>query len=246
MYLEESIVIVCGHQPNFMPYPGFFHKMMNCDQFVYVDNVEFVGRGPFGWIHRNKIRINNKDEHWLTVPVYQKGRFHQDINEVKIANEEPWMDKHWKSIYYNYKDTPYFDRYENELESIYDQNWEHLVELNIRLLEFFANALDIDVPRSRSSEENIIGESTQLIINLCNHYDGDTYLSGMHGRDYLDRDLIDQSEIQVVFQDFQAPEYEQPYENFVPNLSTLDLLMNCGPDSRKIIKEAGSVSESWE
>ncbi len=228
-----------------MPYPGFFHKMMNCDQFVYVDNVEFVGRGPFGWIHRNKIRISNKDEHWLTVPVYQKGKFHQNINEVKIANEEKWQDKHWKSIYYNYKDTPYFENYSDELESIYESEWEKLADLNIRLLEFFCDALDIDVPRTRSSEEDITGESTQLIINLCDHFDGETYLSGMHGRDYLDRELVKESGIEVVFQDFESPKYEQPYETFVPNLSTLDLLFNCGPETRDIIKDAGTISTSW-
>jgi len=229
-----------------MPYPGFFHKMMNCDQFIYVDNVEFVGRGPFGWIHRNKIRIHNKDEHWLTVPVYQKGKFHQNINEVTIANEEPWRDKHWKSIYYNYKDSPHYDRYADELEQIYDQEWEYLCDFNIRLLEFFADSLDIEVPRSVSSDEGITGESSQLIINLCQHYDGDTYLSGMHGRDYLDRELIEESEISVVFQDFESPEYPQQYEGFVPNLSTLDLLMNCGPESRTIIEEAGTISEDWQ
>lgn len=238
-------MIVCGHQPNFLPYPGFFHKMMNCDRFVYVDNVEFVGRGPFGWIHRNKIRITNKDEHWLTVPVYQKGKFHQNINEVEIANEENWQDKHWKSIYYNYKDTPHFDDYADELEAIYDREWEKLADLNIRLLEFFCDALDIDVPRCRSSEEGLTGESTQLIINLTQHFDGDTYLSGQHGRDYLDRSLIEDSGIKVVFQDFDSPDYEQPYQDFVPNLSTLDLLFNCGPESRSLIEEAGTIEDPW-
>lgn len=229
-----------------MPYPGFFHKMMNCDRFVYVDNVEFVGRGPFGWIHRNKIRLHNKDEHWLTVPVYQKDRYHQNINEVEIANEESWQDKHWKSIYYNYKDAPYFEEYEDELRSIYEDTWQKLVNLNIRLLEFFADALSIDAPRSVSSEDDISGESTQLIINLCGHYDGDDYLSGQHGRDYLDRELVKDSDIEVLFQNFECPEYPQQYDGFVPNLSTLDMLMNCGPKTRELIEEGGSISKDWE
>lgn len=238
--------IVCGHQPNFLPYPGFFHKMMNCDHFVFVDNVEFVGRGPFGWIHRNKIKLTNKDEHWLTVPVYQKGRYHQNINEVEIDNDKPWRKKHWKSIYYNYKDAPHWDEYGDEIKEIYDREWEKLVDLNLRFFDFFTDALDITVPTSKSSEEGITGESTRLVINLCNAFDGDWYLSGEHGRDYLDRNLVEESGIEVLFQDFEPPTYPQLKGEFVPNLSTLDLLLNCGPESRTIIDEAGSISSGWD
>ncbi|MFB6347330.1 MAG: WbqC family protein [bacterium] len=240
-----SDTVICGHQPNFLPYPGFFHKMMNCDQFVFVDNVEFVGRGPFGWIHRNKIKLNNKDEHWLTVPVYQKGRYHQTIDEVEIDNDKPWRKKHWKSIFYNYKDAPYFDRYADEIEAIYDQEWELLVNLSLRFFDFFTDVLNIDVPTVRSSEKNITGESTQLVLNLCNAFDGDRYLSGQHGRDYLDRGLVDKSQVTVLFQDFDCPEYPQLHGDFVPNLSTLDMVMNCGPDSRELIQEAGAITEGW-
>lgn len=235
-------MIVCGHQPNFLPYPGFFHKLMNCDRFVLVDNVEFVGKGPFGWIHRNQIRLHNKDEHWLTVPVLQKGRFHQDINEVEINNDEPWRRKHWKSIRLNYQKSDYFDRYSDEVESIYDREWNYLAELNIRFLEFFIDALEIQTPVDKASEEGITGESTQLIINLCEAYDSETYLSGQHGRDYLDQDLIDDSGIEVLYQDYEAVPYEQVYDGFVPNLSTLDLLFNCGPESREIIESGGTIS----
>ena len=239
-------MIVCGHQPNFLPYAGFIHKMMNCDQFVLVDNVEFVGKGEFGWIHRNKIRIHNKDEHWLTVPVLQKGRYHQDINEVEINNDEPWRRKHWKSIRLNYKDAPYFDDYADGLEAIYDQEWEKLVNLNVRCLEWLMDCLEIDVPVCLSSDEGISGESSQLVINLCDYFDGDVYLSGTHGRDYLDRELIEDSSIELLFQDYEPVEYPQQYDGFVPYLSVVDILFNCGPESRDIIEAGGTLTESWE
>lgn len=231
--------VVCGHQPNYLPYPGFFHKMMHCDQFVAVDNVEFVGRGPFGWIHRNKIRIHNKDEHWLTVPVRTAGRFHQTINEVRINNDEPWQRKHWRSIKLNYREAPYFDRYADALETIYRQEWTRLVDLNCRLLEFFRTALDIEVPFELSSRQGIDGEATGLIVNLCRAYGGDIYLSGVHGLDYLNWEVIENANIEVLIQDYDPPRYPQQYPGFVPNLSTLDLLLNCGPESRSLIREAG-------
>lgn len=238
---------VCGHQPNFLPYLGFFHKMMHCDQFVIVDNVEFVGKGPFGWIHRNKIRIHNKDEHWLTVPVYQKGRYHQNINEVEINNQEHWRRKHWKSIRLNYNNTPYFDDYKQGLEDIYNQEWDMLVNLNMALLEWVRDCLEIDVPIALASEEGIEGESSQLVLNLCKAFDGDTYLSGMHGKDYLDRELVEDSEVEITFQEFDHPTYPQHrYDDFVSHLSVIDLLFNCGPESRDIIENAGEFSDDWD
>jgi len=239
-------MIVCGHQPNFLPYLGFFHKMMHCDQFVIVDNVEFVGKGPFGWIHRNKIRIHNKDEHWLTVPVYQKGRFHQKINEVEINNQEHWRRKHWKAIRLNYQQSPYFDEYADELKKIYEQEWDKLINLNRTLLEWIIDCLDIEVPIAISSKQGIEGKETDLVINLCEAFGGDIYLSGTHGKDYLDRERIEESAIEILFQEFDHPTYPQPrYDDFVSHLSVVDLLFNCGPDSRGIIEGAGSFSKNW-
>ena len=55
-------------------------------------------------------------------------------------------------------------------------------------------------------------------------------------RDYLDLALFDRAGIRVVWQDFVHPEYPQQHGAFVPYLSALDLVLNCGPESRGILE----------
>jgi hypothetical protein len=81
-------------------------------------------------------------------------------------------------------------------------------------------------------------DPTLRLVKICQHLDGDAYLSGKDGAKYMDEDMFRSQKIQVVFQDFNHPEYPQCYGTFEPNMSVVDLLFNCGPDSLAIIREA--------
>jgi hypothetical protein len=81
-------------------------------------------------------------------------------------------------------------------------------------------------------------DPTLRLVEICQALDGDTYLSGRDGAKYMDEDMFRSHKIQVVFQDFNHPEYPQCYGPFEPNLSVADLLFNCGPESLTIIREA--------
>lgn len=227
--------IVTGHQPNYLPYPGFFDKIIEADLFVLVDNTQFVKRGPFGWIHRNRIRTPD-GWMWLTVPCITSGRFHQNIHEVEIANHEPWRRKHKKSIHWHYKKAPYFDKYWTAIQQIYEQEWEKLQPLSEAFLELFFEWLNIDTPVERATSLQVEGKSTEYVIDLCQKTNADQYLSGIHGRDYLEMEQFDDVGVELLFQDFSFPVYNQVYnDTFIPNLSILDLLMNHGPESREIL-----------
>ncbi|HVR84338.1 MAG TPA: WbqC family protein, partial [Planctomycetota bacterium] len=92
-------MILTGHQPNYLPYAGFFEKIARSDRFLVVDNVQFVKRGTFGWMHRNRIRSGSPEGwDWLSVPILSKGRYTQEIREAEIDNSTPWPRKHWRSI----------------------------------------------------------------------------------------------------------------------------------------------------
>ena len=82
-------------------------------------------------------------------------------------------------------------------------------------------------------------DPTLRLVEICQALDGNTYLSGRDGDKYMDEDMFRSHKIQVVFQDFNHPEYPQCYGPFEPNLSVADLLFNCGPDSLNIIRKAG-------
>ncbi|MDQ7778648.1 MAG: WbqC family protein [Planctomycetota bacterium] len=225
---------VTGHQPNYLPYIGFFHKIATADVYVIVDNTQFVKRGPFGWIHRNRIRTDAPEGwSWLTVPVLTKGKFSQSIGETKIDNGLAWQRKHLKSIEWHYRKAPYFDLYMRFFRSILEKKWETLSDLTTTLIRGIIDLLDLQVKVLVGSELGITGKGTGLVVDLCRKTGATTYVSGMHGRDYLDESAFAAAGVRLEYQQFAHPVYRQVYaDKFVPNLSILDLLMNEGPGSR--------------
>jgi hypothetical protein len=230
-------MILTGHQPNYLPYPGFFEKIARADRFVVVDDVQYVKRGPFGWMHRNRVRAENPQGwDWLSVPVLSAGKFTQKIREAKIDPVLPWARKHWKTLEWNYRKAPYFADYAPEIAKVYEQPWEMFCELTCAFIDLFLRLLGIRTPVVRQSALGVVGESSQLIVNLCKATGADTYLSGVHGKDYLDPAVVEAGGVRVVFQDWACPPYDQHRPGpFVPDLSVVDLLFNCGPDSLKVI-----------
>lgn len=229
-------MIATGHQPNYLPYLGFFDKIARADVFVIVDTVQFVKRGPFGWMHRNKIRTA-AGEQWLSVPVLSKGKFTQRIADTLINNAEPWRRKHWKAIEFNYRKAPHFPAYAECVKAIYDREWDKLADLSTALIRLCLDLLGLRTRIVVASDAAISGESTDLVVNLCRAVGADAYLSGVHGRDYLDAAKVAAAGIRLEFQDYAHPTYPQCQSGpFVPNLCILDLLFNAGPDSLKILR----------
>ena len=228
-------MIAAGHQPNYFPYIGFFHKAARCDKFIIVDNVQFVKRGPFGWINRNRIRTAT-GWIWLTVPVITKGKYLQSIKDTMIDNSTDWRRKHWASIQRNYQSAPYFARYSEFFSQLYQKEWEYLSALNETIIRYVCEQMHIKAAIVKSSELNVDGKATDLIINMCQAVNADTYMHGKHGRDYVDEDKMNQHNIKSIYQQFEHPVYPQRYQPFTPEMAIIDLLFNCGPESEKIIK----------
>ena len=110
------------HQPVYLPWLGFIEKVTSSEKFVFLDDVQFEKNG---FQNRNKIRTYD-GEMWLTVPVKVKSQ--TLLKDVKINYSTDWINKHKKSIIQNYKKAEFFDNYWFELEKIYDEKFEYLVE----------------------------------------------------------------------------------------------------------------------
>jgi len=220
-------MIIAIHQPNYLPYLGFFDKMKWSDLFVIYDDAQF-NKGDFQ--HRNKIRIYNGWK-WLTVPVEKK---QIPIKDIKIKNHVTtwkgikWSDSHFMEIRDNYKDTPYYSTYETELISIYKKKYDRLIDLNMVIINFLKKVFDIDTKIVFSSDLGFISKSTERLVEIVEALGGDIYLSGPKGRDYLEVLLFEKKGIKVEFQAFKSPVYKQRYEGFIPNLSAIDALFNVG------------------
>lgn len=216
-------MIMTIHQPEYLPYIGFFDRIARADIFVILDDVQYQKNG---FINRNKIK-SSQGWQWLTVPVKQREALNR-INKVEINNEIDWRDKHWKAILYNYNKAPYFKKYSDFFQKLYQKEWNFIADLNIYLIKNIMDMLGIKKEIKLSSLLKIKGESTERLVNICQTFKADTYLSGVGGRKYLDLKKFKKQNIKVIFQEFTHPVYPQqfPQKGFISNLSIIDLLFN--------------------
>ena len=218
------------HQPEHLPWLGFFHKMAECDVYVLLDSVQFTKNN---YQNRNRLIDQNGAVFWSTVPVRMAGHTEKRIADMELDNAQPWPRKTWARIAGTYRSHPYFGALAPELESIFMSGHAFLVDLNLQLIEFFRRQLGISVPIVRSSTMEVAGSRSGLLLSICKNLGADTYLSGPSGREYLDVGLFLAAGVELDYHVFNHPTYAAPI--FKPYLSTLDLLFNYGPGSREIL-----------
>ena len=223
-------MIVTIHQPDFLPWLGFFDRWRASDLLVFLDDVQFLRRG---WHHRDRIKTAAGPA-WLTVPVKNKGRYLQTIRDVELE-DGPWRRKHLAIIRAAYAKAPGFGQVFPLLEAVYTKNHLRLVDLNLDLLTLAARLLDIRTPTALASDQDLPGSEgpdctgTLRLLRLCQIHGASSYLTGSGSRGYLDESLFLQHGIRVEWQQFVHPAYSQLYGEFVANLSVLDWLMLLPP-----------------
>jgi hypothetical protein len=218
-----------------MPWTGYFHKMASADLFIFLDDVQFKKNE---WQHRNRIR-NAQGFQWLSVPNFYT--FGQRINEVRINNEKPWQRKHLNSLRMCYAKTPWFSEYADLFQKFYERTWETMDTVTIDSVRMLAEIMNVTTDTDVSSRYQIGSSATQRLVDICRHVGATHYLAGAGGKDYMDLSLFETQNITVEFQEFHPPCYPQRWsrgdDDFIPGLSALDLIFNCGPESYSIIME---------
>lgn len=223
-------MIVAIHQPQYLPWLGYFDKIDRADVFCFLDNVQYKKNE---WQNRNRIKTAQGPQ-WLTVPV--RYRFPQKINDVAVNNNEKWAKKQLQSIVTNYSRTPFFKDYIQLFEEGLGRHWESISDLNIYFVERLIAALGIETPTIRASELDLSDDPTGRLVDICRAAGGNTYLAGQDGGKYMDMDQFRKSGIDVLTQSFSHPLYSQLFGEFISHLSVVDLIFNCGPNSLKIIR----------
>ena len=223
-------MIVAVHQPQYLPWLGYFDKISRADIFVLLDNVQFKKNE---WQNRNKIKTA-KAWQWLTVPVRYK--YPQLINEVTINDTVRWQHKQRQAILSNYSKAPHHGYLDDFFEDIFSRSWGSISQLNITVVERLVKVLGIDTPLFVVSE---LGEFPQApderLIAITRYFRGDTYLAGKGGSQYMDLQEYRKHGIDVVFQDYKHPEYDQLFGQFEPYMSVIDLILNHGDKSLDIL-----------
>ena len=220
--------IAAIHQPQFMPWLGYFNKIFPAHYFVFLDNVQYKKNE---WQNRNRIKTSAGPQ-WLTAPNTYK--FPQKINEVRINNTENWRHKHLQALVTNYSKAPYFKKYMPCFEQFYAQEWDLLADLNIASVDLLLDLFQIEKKCLRSSEMELREAPNERLIDICEKLGADTYLAGVDGAKYMDLELFKREGIEVVFQEFIHPRYPQLFGDFISHLSAIDLLFNYGEEGRAL------------
>jgi len=234
-------MIVTIHQPEYLPYIGFFERLAETDIFVILDD---VGYQKNGFINRNKIKTKT-GEKWITVPVLGRSP-NKKINNVLIDNSKNWGASHWGSLFSAYSKTPYFYKYADFFKEVYSKKWELISDLDIYLIENINKFLGIDAKILKSSEMNIKDTSTERLVKICQKLNADVYISGPGNEEHqVENDKFSKNKIGIEIRKFADLRYSQafPELGFLPYMSIIDLLFNCGPKSLEIIKSSDKMKK---
>jgi len=228
------MTVIAIHQPQYLPWLGYFDKLDRSDVFCLLDTVQYK-KNEFQ--NRNRIKTAQGWQ-WLTVPVTY--RFPQRIDEVGVNQTVDWQRKHLQALKTHYGKAPYFGAYIARFEEFYQQSHALMVEVNVASVQLLMDLLGLERKLVLASSLQVGTEDpTMRLVEICQTLGGDTYLSGRDGAKYMDETAFRGQEIQVVYQDFEHPEYPQRHGPFEPNLSAVDLVFNCGPEGLNIMRKAG-------
>ena len=222
-------------QPTFVPWAGYFGLIKFVDKFVFLDDVQFDSRS---WQQRNKI-YNNNSSTWLTVPVVKKNLQNQKIFDVKIDLNSNFKKKHIKQIHHNYTKAKYFKKYITFFEELYSKDFKYLSDMNIYFIKEICNLIDIRSEFFISKNLDVDGNKSEKLINICNKLKVKKYISVEGSRNYLqaDSELFLNEKIDLIYFGYNEVKYDVFYNNFYPKLSIIDIIFNCGENSKKIIIE---------
>jgi len=239
-------MIVAAHQPHYLPWLGYLAKVIACDLFVVMDDLQYEAQN---FQNRNRLKLNHGPA-WLTVPLV-RGPQHERICDKLISNagsaKEHWQRRTFETLRVHYRSAPYWSRYEAELADVYTRPWTRLVDLDLHMLKLHLDWFEIRKPVLLSSSLGLTGQKTDRLQSLCRAVGADVYLSGSGGsRGYLDEAQLARAGVRVAWQSFRHPVYAQrhPELGFVSHLGALDLLLNCGPESARILRDSMDAAET--
>jgi len=230
--MQHDSKILSIHQPNFLPWIGYFDKINKSDVFVILDEVQ-LPRGK-SVANRNKIKTP-QGEMELVVPISKpKGNEGKvTYREARIADGK-WAKKALKAIELNYSKAPFFDKYFSVIKDLFSKG--DFCQMNVDFIKYVVKELEINTEiELLSRKEGEYGNKNDLIVNLCRHFDANVYLSGKGAQKYNDPLYLKQYGIKLEYQEFEHPVYTQLHGEFIPYLSVLDLLMNHGPQSKNYL-----------
>lgn len=234
-------MIVAIHQPNYLPWLGYFHKISAVDTFVFFDNVQMpIGKS---FVSRNRIKTP-QGEQWLTVPT------HRDSNGRPIAETaiQPgnWPRKHLMTIRTAYAGSPWLGPVLDGLQREFGTGEGTIADLNIRLVRMCAAFIGLTAVKFlRATEMGLASAGAESVYEILDRTEAKTYVTGAGAgtQRTIDEDVLAGRGVAVRYLPSAYPQYPQRRGAFIENLSILDAMLNCGPEGTRALIGAASPSD---
>lgn len=213
------------HQPNYIPWLGYFYKIFESDIFVFLDDVQFSNKGAHNYHYLKTPQGSLR----LKIPVEYNHGF--KINEVRTKDELDWKKDHLNKLSLNYKKAPYFDEIFEDFKSILSHNYKNISVQNIEIIKFFAKKFKLDSKFVVASDLNIHTSREEKVLDICSATKATIYISGTGAKAYQQEENFIKRNISLKYSAFHPFKYKQLWgEEFLTNVSILDYLMNYGYD----------------
>jgi WbqC-like protein family len=225
------IMKIAVMQPYIFPYIGYFQLLNASDKFVIYDDVNFINKG---WINRNKILVNNK-ENLFSIPLVKSSQ-NKLINETEISNDTEWKTKFLKTIKTAYSKAPFFDEASRIIQAIIQNEDRNISKFILKSLNIICEYLDIDkeIVESASVYNNSSLKNQDRIIDICLKESAESYINPIGGMELYSRKLFEEKGLKINFIKPGPVQYRQFNDNFIDSLSIIDVLMF---NSKQRIKE---------
>ncbi len=217
--------VIAIHQPNYIPWLGYFYKIFESDVFVFLNDAQFSNSGA----HNYHYIKTPQGALRLKIPLEYK---HGDkINEVKTKDNLKWKDDHLRKIELNYKKAPFFKEIYDDFDMIISKDYLNLSDQNVAIIKFFVKKLGIDTQFTFSSDLNLQTVREEKVLDICSVLNGTTYVSGTGAKAYQKEENFLDRGIELVYSKFKPFEFKQLWgDPFQSNVSIIDYVMNYGYD----------------
>lgn len=215
---------VAIHQPDYIPWLGLFYKMYLSDVFIHLDDAQYSNEAA----HNFNVIKTPQGKLRLKFPVEQ--HLGNLINEVRPKDELKWKEKHLRTIEMNYSRAKCFKDTFPEFKDVVMCNYPTVAALNIAINEFIAHKFGIAPKFSLSSSFKISSVREAKVIDLTLAVKGTEYISGNGARVYQEESHFTDEGLKLTYLDYTPIEYDQLWGEFLPCMSAIDFIFNCGYD----------------
>jgi hypothetical protein len=236
--MSKNIITI--HQPDFMPWLGFFVKINKANTFVVLDDVINKYNAP-SWFRRVKLSTKS-GQYWFSISIKKSPKSsYIPISKMEINREIDYTNA-LITVERTYAKAPYFSTIYPLIKKWVNSNETLLSRRNMSFIIDVMKMLDIDTKIVYAKSLGCKGKSNELLIEILKSQNADVYLCGDGSNGYQKNELYLKNGIEIEYNNFITPKYRQVNTNkFEPNLSIVDILMNIGiEETKKIIRDMSS------